>query len=89
MSFHGHVEKGMVVLNSPLPLPDGTPVVVNPVSPTVGDFWKPYTLDELAEQQGVSVPATIEHLLGGWPAEELNDGFEAAFRDWREREQPS
>lgn len=32
MSFPGHVEKGMVVLDAPLPLPDGTPVLVEPIT---------------------------------------------------------
>jgi hypothetical protein len=85
MSFQGYVEKGMVVLNQPLPLPDGTPVVVEPI-PTSGDFWQSASLDDLAQRQGVLVSRSLNELLGGWPTDELDDDFEAAFRRWRERE---
>lgn len=85
MSFQGHIEKGMVVVDEPLPLPDGTPVLVEPIA-TPGDFWQAYSLDELARRQGVSAPTTVEDLLGGWPAEERDDDFEQAFRSWRYRE---
>ena len=85
MTFQGHVEKGMVVLGQPLPLPDGTPVLVEPVDQAT-DFWQSYSLDELAERQGVFVPQSPDDLLGGWPADEVNDNFEEAFLVWRERE---
>jgi hypothetical protein len=84
MTFQGHIEKGMVVLDRPLPLPDGTPVRVEPIAPA--DFWRSVSLDELANRQGVSEPGLVEDLLGGWPADELNDEFEGAFRRWREGE---
>jgi hypothetical protein len=86
MSFKGHVMKGLVVLDQPLPLPDGTPVVVEPMATVSGDFWRSYSLDELAQQQGVSTPRSLNELLGGWPADELNDDFEEAFQHWRECE---
>jgi hypothetical protein len=86
MSFQGHIEKGMVVFDEPLPLPDGTPVLVEPITTSAGAFWQSYSLDELARQQGVSAPATVEDLLGGWPTDERDDDFEQAFRTWRERE---
>jgi hypothetical protein len=86
MVFEGHVEKGMVVLNRPLPLPDGTPVFVEPMTTAAGGFWKPCSLDDLAEQQGVSTPRAVEDLLGGWPADERNDDFEEALLSWRDRE---
>ncbi len=86
MSFPGHIEKGMVVLDHPLPLPDGTPVLVEPIATPSGDFWRAFSLDELAQQQGVPTPAKVEDLLGGWPADERDDDFEQAFRNWREQE---
>jgi hypothetical protein len=86
MSYQGHVEHGMVVLDQPLPLPDGTPVRVEVIAPAPADFWQTCSLHEMAQRQGVSVPASLEDLFGGWPADELNDDFEAAFRVWRERE---
>jgi hypothetical protein len=82
MSYHGRVENGMVVTNQPLPLPNGTPVRVEPMAPPA-DFWRPASLDELARLQGVSPPASTEELVGGWPADELNDDFDDALTGWR------
>jgi len=53
---------------------------------TYADFWRPSTLGELAAGQGVSAPASVEELVGGWPADELKDHFEDAFTAWREHE---
>ena len=85
MSFQGHIEKGMVILDRPLPLPDGTPVLVEPVG-LLSDFWQSYSLDDLAKRQGVPAPGRLEDLYGGWPVEERDDDFEQAFRTWRESE---
>lgn len=84
MVFEGRIEKGMVVVDIPLPLPDGTPVLVEPIPGP--DFWRPLSLDELARQQGVSAPATVDELLGGWPEEDRDDQFEEAVANWREPE---
>jgi hypothetical protein len=84
MSFQGHIEKGMVVVDRPLPLPDGTPVRVEPIEPA--NFWQSVSIDELADRQGVKAPKSVDELLGGWPADELNDDFDAASLHWRERE---
>src|SRR5262249_54547911 len=86
MSYEGHIEKGMVVLDQPLPLPDGTPVRVEPITPTPADFWQSYSLNELAARQGVTVTKDPNELLGGWPEDELDDGFEQAVVRWREQE---
>jgi hypothetical protein len=86
MSFQGHVKKGKVVLDQPLPWPDGTPVVVEPHPTASGDFWQSYSLDNLAQRQGVSALRSLHELLGGWPTDELDDAFEEAFLRWRERE---
>ena len=86
MSFQGHVEKGMVVVDQPLPLPDGTPVVVEPIPTASVDFWQSYSLDDLAQRQGISAPRSLNELVGGWPTDELNDDFEEAFLRWRECE---
>jgi hypothetical protein len=50
------------------------------------DFWESYTLDELARRHGVPLPSSPNELLGGWPEDELDDDFEQAFREWRDRE---
>jgi hypothetical protein len=86
MSFQGHVEKGMVVLDRPLPLPDGTAVLVEPIPPVSAGFWQSCSLDELARRQGATAPATVDDLLGGWPVDERNDDFEEALLSWRKGE---
>jgi len=85
MTFRGHVEKGMVIFEQPLPLPDGTPVLVEPMA-KAADFWQSYSLDELAQRQGVAAPQSPDELVGGWPTDELNDNFEEALHDWRKHE---
>jgi hypothetical protein len=76
MNFQGHVENGMVILDQPLPFPDGTPVRVEPIALTSGSFWQSLSLDELARQQGVRSPRSVDELQGGWPADEVDDDFE-------------
>ncbi len=46
----------------------------------------PRTLAELAAIQGVEPAGSLEKLYGGWPEEELDDGFEKAVRRWRDEE---
>lgn len=84
MVFEGHIEKGMVVVDAPLPFPDGTAVRVEPIA--ASGFWQALSLGELARQQCVAEPKTVEDLLGGWPAEDREDGFEEALVRWREQE---
>jgi hypothetical protein len=81
MSFQGHIERGMVVLDQPLPLPDGTPVLVEPI-PAASAFWQSHSLDNLGQEQGGSVPGSFKELVGGWPKDELTDAFEDAFHSW-------
>jgi hypothetical protein len=52
----------------------------------VAGFWQSASLDELARRQGVSAASSLEDLLSGWPADELNDEFEDVYLGWRERE---
>ena len=59
---------------------------MEPVTPAPADFWESCSLDELAHRQGVSAPGLVANLYGGWPIDELNDGFEEAFRRWRKSE---
>jgi hypothetical protein len=85
MSYQGHIANGAVIFDEPVSLPEGTPVRVEAVSPTT-DFWQSFSLDELARRQGVVPPQADEEILAGWPADELDDGFEDAVRRWREVE---
>ncbi len=54
--------------------------------PLAGDSWCSPTLEELAKAQGVGPVTDIETLMGGWPENELNDGFEDALEHWRQEE---
>lgn len=40
----------------------------------------------LAAAQGVKVVDSLETLCGGWPEDQLDDGFEVAVRQWRDDE---
>ncbi len=82
MTFQGHVENGVIILNEPVPLPNGTPVVVE-AKADAGQFWQCYSLDELAQQQGVTPTRSLDGLLGGWPGDELDDNFEQELLTWR------
>jgi hypothetical protein len=48
-----------------------------------GEFWHGLSFEELAQLQGVKPVQRIESVLGGWPAEEVEDGFEAELAEWR------
>jgi hypothetical protein len=85
VTFQGYVEKGMIILNEPVPLPDGTPVLVE-AKPEAVHFWQSCSLDELAQRQGVPAQRSHDDFLGGWPADEIDDNFEQELLTWRERE---
>jgi len=48
----------------------------------VYDFWKSYSLDELAQMQGVHTVTDITTLYGTWTGES-NDGFKQFIQDLR------
>ncbi len=87
MVFQGHIERGVVVLDQPFALPDGTRVRVEPLPFASVDFWETLSLEQLAMHQGGRVPRAVDGLLGGWPPEEVNDDFDEAFDGWRRGEQ--
>lgn len=47
-----------------------------------GGFYRRYSVEELAEMQGVRPVENFEDLLGGWP-DDVDDGFEEAVARWR------
>ena len=49
-------------------------------------FWQRASLEELALQQGVRPVERFEELLGGWPEDEIDDGFEEALERWRQHD---
>jgi hypothetical protein len=62
-----------------------------------GNPWNPKSAQELAEERGIKPIQSIdqlqgnkqkpvarfEDLLGGWPEDQLDDGFEEAVDQWR------
>jgi hypothetical protein len=54
-------------------------------SPTArrGEFWKSVSIDELPACQGVQAIRSLDDILGGWPEEEFEDGFEADIANAR------
>lgn len=72
-----------------IPLTPGQNLMVavrNGVITLVPDRSTTPTLDDLAAAQGVEPADSFESLCGGWPEEELEDGFEDAIRHWRDAE---
>ncbi|HEX4496117.1 MAG TPA: hypothetical protein VIE43_10665 [Thermoanaerobaculia bacterium] len=53
-------------------------------APAKSEFWRGASFEDLARQQGVRPVERLEALLGGWPEDEVNDGFEAALERWRQ-----
>ncbi len=93
MTYEGHIENGVVVFDRPVPLPEGTEVRIEPLrpveqreSPSHDEFWRDRTLDEVAAEQGVKPVTDLDEARGGWPKDELDDGFEQAVASWREAE---
>lgn len=52
-------------------------------SPESDEFWQNRSIEEIAAAQGHPGPVKFEDLLGGWPKEEIDDGFEEALEEWR------
>jgi hypothetical protein len=92
MTYRGHVENGVVLLDDPVRLPDGTEVSVRPVvgshpgqsepsgAADSSSFWQPLSIAELAEQQQVSPAQSLEELAGDWPEDESLDQFLDSLR---------
>ena len=79
MTYRGHIENGVALLDARIDLPDGTPVRVE-VEPIDADFWRNSSAQELACQQGVKPCINPGDLAGDWPAEESLDDFLALIR---------
>jgi hypothetical protein len=56
------------------------------MNPSGGDFWQRVPLEELARQQGVRPVERFEDLLGGWPEDQIDDGFEEVLERWRQHD---
>jgi len=55
-------------------------------SPRIGGFWEPRTVSEHAAAQGVGPIDSLDAVCGGWPEDEIGDGFEITVRHWRSAE---
>ena len=82
MTFRGYVRNGVAVLDTPVPLPDGTPIRVE-VERVSSDFWQNKDAEQLAREQGVKPIGDISELAGDWPEEDSIDEFLAFIREGR------
>jgi hypothetical protein len=58
------------------------------IEPPLAEFWQRASFEDFARQQGVRPVEHLEELLGGWPEDDVNDGFEAALERWRQESLP-
>jgi hypothetical protein len=82
MTYRGHIRNGVAVLDTPVVLPEGTPVRVE-VEHADGDFWKNKTVEELAREQGVKPIQSLDDLAGAWPEEDSIEEFLSFLREVR------
>ncbi|HEV3138727.1 MAG TPA: hypothetical protein VGZ26_12505 [Pirellulales bacterium] len=82
MSYRGHIKDGVAVLDTPITLPDGTPVRVV-VDRVDSDFWREKTVEDLAREQGVGPVGSLDTLAIDWPAEDSVDDLVALIREVR------
>jgi len=84
----GIIKNGHVVLDQQSALAEGTRVTVEPAAGESrldsGSFWKKRTLQEIIEEQGTKPVRSVDDFRGGWPPEEINDGFEEWYRQQRQ-----
>jgi hypothetical protein len=73
------MKNGVAVLDEPVNLPDGTPVLVD----VGGDFWRGKSIDELMREQGIHGPPNLSHFAGAWPQDESLDEFLEFIREAR------
>ena len=81
MTYSGHIKNGVAVLDEPADLPEGTPVVVQPIA-TFG-FQENLSIAQLAERQQVRPMTQPTDLAGDWPAEDSLEEFLSAVREGR------
>jgi hypothetical protein len=82
MTYRGHIRNGVAVLDTPVQLPEGTPVRVE-VEAADADFWRGKKVEELAREQGVEPIQSIDELSGDWPDEDSIDEFLGFLREVR------
>jgi hypothetical protein len=50
------------------------------------EFFRHESFESLARAQRVSAAMRLEDFQGGWPEDQLDDGFEAVLDTWRQPE---
>jgi len=55
----------------------------SPGSSSNAGFWHSLTFEELARAQGVQPVQRLEDIMGGWPEDQRDDGFEDAIHAMR------
>jgi hypothetical protein len=81
MTYRGHIENGVAVLDEPGDLPDGTPVVIQPMGTFA--FQENLSVAQLFERQQVQPATQPSDLAGDWPAGDSLEEFLSAVREGR------
>jgi hypothetical protein len=82
MTYRGHIQNGVAVLDTPVDLPDGTPVRIE-VERAGPEFWQNKSDSVLAREQNVQPLQDIRELTGDWPDEDSIDDFLKFLREAR------
>ena len=82
MTYRGRIKNGVAVLDTPVALPEGTPVQVV-VESADSAFWQGNSVEELARQQGVHTIREPRDLAIDWPEGESLDELLALVREVR------
>jgi hypothetical protein len=99
MEYKGVVDKGLIRPFEPIEFPDGTEVTFHEAgngsaTPSVSAdaaawrsmdarFWQGFSIEGLAEEQGVTPLTSLDELAGEWPEGDDIDEFLQSLREWR------
>lgn len=60
------------------------PQIPTPLPPNrLREFYRHQTFEQLVQEQGVQPATRLSDYQGGWPKDQLEDGFEEAVIEWR------
>jgi hypothetical protein len=82
MTYRGCIKNGVAVLETPIPLPDGTRVRVE-VEPTESEFSSGKTVEDLAREQCTKPVSNPGDLAIDWPQDDSVDDLMALVRKVR------
>jgi hypothetical protein len=81
MTYKGQIKNGIAVLDTPCPLPEGTPVLVEVDS--LSGFRSNKTVDDLVKEQGTVRTDDLKKLVMDWPAEDSLEELQLLVRNAR------